>query len=137
MPMPYLEKIRREFVEEMEKKERDILRMYIQQEKGELKVDWSKLIRDKDSFLENASEGVEPIFYNHILRYLEIKDILTFSDDGTFTPFGCGMDLGPNSSPGLSYRFRKQEDAEAYARAEFSGALYNVGIVKLINSKVN
>ncbi|MCX6746662.1 MAG: hypothetical protein NTU63_00835 [Candidatus Pacearchaeota archaeon] len=130
MLTPYLEKVRREFVEEMEEKERDILNRYIQNEKGEIKVDWSRLIEDKKSFLKRASEGIEPMFYNHILRYLEIKGILTYSEG--FIPFGCSMDLSPSN-----YRFTRQEDAEAFAKAEFKGALYPVGIAKILNSKAD
>ncbi len=98
-------------------------------EDGKLKVKWDNLL-----FLRKA----EPMMYSKILRYLSYKGVLTTSPKDGLMLMGAGVPVNPHSliAPTMYY-FKRKEDAEAYARAGYGNALYDVDIIKIEKSGVN
>ena len=127
MLTPYITRKRKKEVERMER-EKQILEKYVKVD-GK-KVNWEKLIEDHHGFIEKASEGVEDKIYNDVLRYLEIKGILSFSKENTFFISGYEMNLNPQISANIPYYFERKKDAEEFEKYEYPSTIYQTDIYK-------
>ena len=134
MSTPYLRKKRAEFVKEMEMNKDSLLEKYVTKIDGKLIVNWKGLMEYKHSFLERASEGVEPVLYHQVLRYLEYKGILSLKDEGNFITFAEGLNMGPIASMHY-YKFTRRHDAEEYAKVESAYEKESIKVAKVLSSK--
>jgi hypothetical protein len=134
MLTPYLRKERAKFVKKMEADKESLLEKYVTKTKGKLFVNWEELMSDKHAFTARASEGVEPISYHNVLRYLEYKGILSLQDEGNFMTFMEAMDVGPVASMS-HYRFRRKLDAERYAAIESKYERSPVKVAKILDPR--
>jgi len=103
----------------------DILEEIIKEKEGNIEVDWKK-------FTEINNEDVQ----ENILKKLEEKRILTHETKWKYAVNSNGIDSSPSSHSG-KYYFNVQEDAEAYAEAKYSGALYPVYIMQFLGKIKN
>ena len=134
MLTPYLRKERAEFVKKMETNKESLLEKYVTKINGKLIVNWNKLMGDKHAFTQRASEGIEPIFYYNVLRYLEYKGILSLGDEDNFITFMEAMDVSPIASM-FHYRFTRLYDAQQYAKVESEYEKRSVKVAKVLSSK--
>jgi len=122
---PFIRKSYAEHVRRMETQSKSVLEKYVQGEGGKIKIDWVNLLRDHHNFIEGASDDVEDQTYSDMLRYLQIKGILTFEGcRGSFFVNGCGMNVNPRDGL-IKYDFARKEDAEAFRKAEYGGVRYS------------
>jgi len=122
----YITGKRKKEVDRMEREGKQTLEKYVKEQGKE--VNWKKLIKDHHTFIEKASEGINDKIYNNILRYLEIKGILSFSTKNKFFIYSRGMNLNPQANSGIFYYFKREADAEEFRKYEYGNAIYETEI---------
>lgn len=124
----YLKEQRKKHVDEMETERKSTLEKYVVERDGKIIVDWKKLIRNHHESIERASEGIGDRNYNDILRYLEIKGVLSLSTKNRFFIYSHGINLNPQANIGIPYYFKREADANEFRKYEYGDAIYETEI---------
>jgi hypothetical protein len=101
-----------------------IIEEIIKQEGEKITVNWEMLYT-----IENENE--DECYY--VLKDLVKKNILNYGGTGSYMINAAGLNGSPSCNLTKFY-FTKKEDAEAYAMAKYSGAMYPVCIMQFVSN---
>jgi hypothetical protein len=100
----------------------------IRKDDGKINVDWKKIAEMQ----KTAREGTHSITLLHgTYDHLIDLGILSLKPEGNYQLTGCSVTLNPRSHSLIPIYFVRKNDAEAYKKAMFGGALYPIDIFKL------
>ncbi|MFQ6056070.1 MAG: hypothetical protein ACE5J3_08835 [Methanosarcinales archaeon] len=118
--------------EELKRRIREVKLPYredvIREEDGKIIVDWKK-IAEMEKTVREGTYSVTLLYgtYDHLIDL----GILSLKHEGNYQLNTGGIFLNPRSHGLLPVYFTRKEDAEAYKKVMFGGALYPVDIFKL------
>jgi hypothetical protein len=112
----------KEFVKKRELGEYDkeVLEKLVDEEDDKIVVDWE--------FFNELERRDYSSLATHVLLEL---GMLSLNWKNNYALFGCGIIINPSAVFSSTY-FTRKEDAEAYKKAAYSGTLYSVSIVKMV-----
>lgn len=89
---------------------------FVSEQDGKVNVDWKGIekVRRK-SFLESDGWRSWDPEFEKLLDYLTAKNVLTYSNEDSWTLVSCGIDMSPKKpAPHSQLYFVRKKDAKAY-----------------------